>query len=351
MRKYLRINYSRTTLEQVQKELGEYGFKFKAEQYLNDDSETLYLDEDFSDLIVIPSVYFADLKSKPIVEEGRLIFQDKASLYAPRYIASFLKDKSGEIIEARSGCGTRVSYLSLLLPKSKIHAFEGRPTRLESLRTHLERNNCTNAGIISHSFITSQPRDFPEVTTVIVEPPSSGTAVMDRLGFLLQEEEFPAQDLSQKDILSLQRTQISYLKHAFTFTNANHIIYVTRSVNKMENFDVVNYFLDRNGDKWELQCVMPEKLQDSNASENEECLFVRPSDDHGNGIFIAHFHRKGTDLEPEEETMIEEESGMALAAEEGFVFGTELEQKQLPKTKKKPKRTARKLALSKVYFK
>ena len=44
--------------------------------------------------------------------------------------------------------------------------------------------------IVESSFISSDVRDpaYEEVSTVIVEPPNSGTAIIDKLGYLLQEE-------------------------------------------------------------------------------------------------------------------------------------------------------------------
>jgi 16S rRNA C967 or C1407 C5-methylase (RsmB/RsmF family) len=299
MPKTLRINSLQTTLDQIEQEFDNLGFKFSRDP--TTDIETMYLDEDFPELIVVPSIYFGELKASPLVTEGRLIFQDKASMYAPKHLVHSLASTypKAEIIDARSGCGNRTSYLSQLT-KSRVYAFEGRPTRVESLRNHLSINSAENVEIVPNAFITSQSRDFPNVGAIIVEPPSSGSAVMDRLGFLLQEEEFPSQQYTNKDLLSLKRTQISYLKHAFSFPSVEHIVYVTRSTSEVENQQVVNEVLERNGVDWELQCVMPGIVQETGAGESGYCLNIPPSEEYGNGIFVAHFMKKNIPVREEE---------------------------------------------------
>jgi 16S rRNA C967 or C1407 C5-methylase (RsmB/RsmF family) len=308
MPKTLRINYHQTSLEEIEHEFENLGLKFSREE--TSDADCMYLDDDFPELIVVPSIYFGDLKATPLVTEGKLVFQDKASMYAPKHLVNSLASTNpkAEIIDARSGCGNRTSYLSYLT-KSRVYAFEGRPTRVESLRNHLAVNAAANVEIVPNAFITSQSRDFPNVGAIIVEPPSSGSAVMDRLGFLLQEEEFPSQQYTNKDLLSLKRTQLSFLKHAFSFPSVEHIVYVTRSTSEVENQQVVNEVLDRNGVDWELQCVMPDIVQHTEEGKSSECLNIPPSQEYGNGVFVAHFIKKNI---PIREEKVEE---VALVAE------------------------------------
>lgn len=57
--------------------------------------------------------------------------------------------------------------------------------------------------------------EFAKVTSIIIEPGNSGSAIMDKLGYLLQEEVFPVDHLPKKDLHELKRQQIVNLKHAF----------------------------------------------------------------------------------------------------------------------------------------
>ncbi|KAJ3378581.1 putative methyltransferase nsun7 [Lobulomyces angularis] len=344
MAKTLRINTARTSLEEVISEFQKYNFKFVPEPLnLNNEvtKNTMYLDQDFPELIQVPSVIFAELKSKPFVTEGKLIFQDKASLYPVKHFISQIKGHLGTIVDARAGCGTRLSFLSNFIKsyansnlKSKngenkpfkLIAFESRPARFESLKSRLKIQNVLNVAsneeikIFDTNFISCDVRDpiFSNVKTIFVEPPSSGTAVIDKLGYLLQEEEFPNQNHSAKDFVVFKKQQINFLKHAFLFPNVEHIIYSTRSTRQEENEQVVEDIMNRFGVEWELNCVMPDMTQNLEDHEYEECLALKPTES-GNGIFIAHFQKIASEVE------VAVQPAEINQNEEAFVAPTEME--------------------------
>ncbi|KAJ3221782.1 putative methyltransferase nsun7 [Clydaea vesicula] len=316
MAKTLRINTARTSLEEVISEFQKYNFKFVPEPLnLNNEvtKNTMYLDQDFPELIQVPSVIFAELKSKPFVTEGKLIFQDKASLYPVKHFISQIKGHLGTIVDARAGCGTRLSFLSNFIKsyansnlKSKngenkpfkLIAFESRPARFESLKSRLKIQNVLNVAsneeikIFDTNFISCDVRDpiFSNVKTIFVEPPSSGTAVIDKLGYLLQEE----------------------------VPNVEHIIYSTRSTRQEENEQVVEDIMNRFGVEWELNCVMPDMTQNLEDHEYEECLALKPTES-GNGIFIAHFQKIASEVE------VAVQPAEINQNEEAFVAPTEME--------------------------
>ncbi len=145
-----------------------------------------------------------------------------------------------------------------------------------------------------------------QATVLVLEPPNSGTAIVDRLGYLLQEEEFPNERYTPKDLQDLRSHQIQLLRHAFAFQSLEHIVYITRSGHREENEDVVRECLLRFGAAWELSCCLPNIASASTSIEAEggaeaqegaeyaECLKVAPSDLDGNGIFVACFSKKPT---------------------------------------------------------
>ncbi|KAJ3322157.1 putative methyltransferase nsun7 [Blyttiomyces sp. JEL0837] len=181
--------------------------------------------------------------------------EDKASAYGVKHIATLLED-GGEVIDTRAGC---------------------------------------DVDVIDSDFITSDATDptFNRVTTIIVEPPNSGTAIVDKLGYMLQEEEFPNDLYSQKDLAQLRRQQSNMLKHAFEFPNVQNIVYLTRTTNPDENELLVHELLKNNEEHWELSCVLPDIINDQEYDwEIEECLKIAPSRE-GNGVFITCFTRKG----------------------------------------------------------
>lgn len=56
---------------------------------------------------------------------------------------------------------------------------------------------------------------------------------------MLQEEEYPVDHVTQKDLYVLKRQQIAVLKHAFKFPSVKNIMYLTRSIHSEENEQVV----------------------------------------------------------------------------------------------------------------
>ncbi|KAJ3083683.1 hypothetical protein HK102_000952, partial [Quaeritorhiza haematococci] len=316
------------------------------------DVVTLERDQDFDDMLVVPSQVFTILKNHPIVTEGRLVCQDKASFFAPHHVHNYLKWKANagttsgrnsiadqtqktvnpaqpiHIIDARAGCGTKLAHLSALMGDViHVYAFENRVSRLESLKAKLKLQGANNVTVLEDDFLTCDVDDpmFAEVSVVICEPPNSGTAIMDKLGYLLQEEEFPNDQYSHQDLLALKRRQLAYLSQAFSFPKVTSVVYMTRSIHPEENEQIVSHVMDRitvaklTGNVavksgispnpfstakgvWELTCVLPEiVIERQHEYEYEECLKIRPTEE-GNGVFIAHFHRELSVPKPPEET-------------------------------------------------
>jgi hypothetical protein len=101
MPKTLRINYHQASLEEIEHEFENLGLKFSRED--TSDADCMYLDDDFPEFFVVPS-------------EGKFVFQDKASMYAPKHLVNSFASTNpkAEIIAARSGCGNRTSYHSTI---------------------------------------------------------------------------------------------------------------------------------------------------------------------------------------------------------------------------------------------
>ncbi|KAJ3128101.1 hypothetical protein HK098_005155 [Nowakowskiella sp. JEL0407] len=290
MPKYLRVNTLLTTPKQISSELLSSGYQFSPQE--------IQTDAEFPDLFIVSSPVYDKLKNSPMCLEGRLVFQDKCTLFAPKHLEKYvfrdLEVDSLEVIEARAGCGVRVSHISSLMKnKGKIFAFENRISRLESLKARLSNQSVQNVEVIEEDFLACDPNDskYANVKIIICEPANSGSAIIDKLGFLLQEEEFPIDSHSQKDLLSLKHQQLLTLKHAFKFPNVTAVLYITRSIQKEENESVVDDILETSCNDWDLSCVLPDMISEKKFEyEIEDCLKIRPSDS-GNGIYIACFQR------------------------------------------------------------
>ncbi|KAI9199691.1 uncharacterized protein BJ171DRAFT_570263 [Polychytrium aggregatum] len=252
-------------------------------------ADVICLDFDFDDVLVIPADYYEALKLSPPVVEGRLIFQDKASMYGLRHLKTLISPDA-QVIDARAGCGTKTSHLADILgSKGRIFAFESRKSRYETLVSRLKTHGIKNVEAVDMDFMNIDVRDplYSQVSVVVIEPPNSGTSIIDKLGYLLQEEEFPYDQHTQKDLFSLKRQQYNMIKHALQLPSVKTILYITRSTHQEENEQVVEEIMDRMGATWELSCVLPEIINERTEEyEYEECLKISPSDS-GNGVFIA----------------------------------------------------------------
>ncbi|KAI8906571.1 S-adenosyl-L-methionine-dependent methyltransferase [Powellomyces hirtus] len=308
MPKCLRINRFKTTKDAIMEEL-------EQSRTTSSFRTDVIVDPDFEDLLVVSPDRFNEIKASKAVTEGRLIVEDKTSFWLPQHIRSLLpsmpdEGKEIQVLDARAGCGIKALHLaSALNTVGKVFACESRPGRLESLKSHKEIQGCKNLDIISADFTSLSGDDprFTDVSIVIVEPLNSGTGILDKLGYLLQEEEFPNEQYSQKDLWALKSQQLSILRHAFSFPNIKAVVYVTRSINAEENEHVVQETLDGIGEEWELGCVLPEvPVMRNEEYEFEECLKILPTESTGNGIFIASFQLVPPAPEEEEEFSLDD---------------------------------------------
>lgn len=80
---------------------------------------------------------------------------------------------------------------------------------------------------------------------------------------------------------------------------------MTRSSHCEENEQVVDELLERYGVEWELQEILPEFYNEKLSSESAGCLTVLPSENNGNGVFLAQFRLKKLSIPAEEEVAVE----------------------------------------------
>ncbi|KAI9091293.1 S-adenosyl-L-methionine-dependent methyltransferase [Phlyctochytrium arcticum] len=288
MPKCLRVNTKKTTRAQIMNDLS---------RYADERGQTdIIVDPDFDDLLVVSPTRFSDIKASRFIVDGKLIFEDKTNFWGPQHIRTLLPALSSQfgeihILDARAGCGIKALHLASVIDgMGKLIACESRPGRLDSFRMHCQAQGCENIEILEQDFVDVNPQDprFAKVSVVVVEPPNSGSAVLDKLGYLLQEEEFPNDQYSQKDLWSLKTQQLGMLRHALSFPNVQMVLYITRSIHPEENEQVVMEALSSTPTPWELAYVLPEvPVERHDDFELEECLKIPPSEQTGNGIFIA----------------------------------------------------------------
>lgn len=290
--RWVRINTLRSTLEE---QLKSTFSDFKVVSSLADvmkattSSETtqrlLYLDRHIPDLLAIPRKI--DLSGTPAYQDGKLIFQDKASCFP----ASLLDVSSidGDIIDACAAPGNKTSHLASFLQtkatfaseKRRIWAIEKDKARASTLEKVIQWTGANGLVRIcaAKDFTQLDPlaKQWRQVEAILLDPSCSGSGILDRddgvdlilperdrcisvhplksgkkarsrkqpLAAKLPSSPDPARWLSSKDdeqksrLTSLATFQLKLLTHAFRFPSARRIVYSTCSIHEIENEQVV----------------------------------------------------------------------------------------------------------------
>lgn len=308
--RWIRINTIKTKFEDVIEDLENKGFN-KVDSVDDIQQKEYYIDEYIPNLIgVSPKTKITSFKS---YLNGEIIIQDRASCF-PAFI---LNPKAGKdvIIDACAAPGNKTTHLAMLLKnfKSSVFAFERDQNRGQTLKKMLKTAgalNCVKPTIAD--FTSTDPKEFDQVTGLLVDPSCSGSGIFDRS----LKQEYDEQRLTK-----LSSFQFSIMKHALSFRNANKVIYSTCSIHAQEDEKVVvdlllnqdiqdaGWRLAKRSEiipKWERRGLVEEFKSFENPEELAGgCIRVLPKVDGGIGFFAALFIRNG--YGEEEETEEEEE--------------------------------------------
>jgi len=246
-----------------------------------------------------PSVRFHEDESW---SSGRIILQDKASCF-PAAVLSPPAEDGAYVIDATAAPGNKTTHLSALMQnRGKLFAFERDKKRFATLRTMIAKAHCTNVEPINTDFLTTDPSDerFGRVTHILLDPSCSGSGIVNRLDYLLGDDEQQDDDGEDARLAKLASFQLMMIRHAMKFRGVQKIVYSTCSVHEVENEEVVAQALaspEALAGKFTLcprKSVLPSwsrrglsaKLGESDADAVIRCS---PNEDHTNGFFVSCF--------------------------------------------------------------
>ena len=275
-----------------------------------------------------------------MVEDGRLILQDKASCMPPyvllqdyNFESTYNKSNVEEIankawveftnyckkqenlyaLDACSAPGNKTSFLAALFQErqellcktgsvdfdlNKIYGCEIDKSRFQLLETMMKKAGADLVEPKNVDFLKLSPTDanFRNVNFMVVDPTCSSSGLIhERLDQRLKWA-YPTPTLlasEAKKVLNLGIFQTSIVSHAMSFPSLVRITYSTCSINNEENEDVVKKVLELHPE-FELIPALPSwPNRGLSIIENGNyCIRCDPLKDGTHGFFVALFQRK-----------------------------------------------------------
>lgn len=258
------------------------------------------------------------ITSTQAYKDGEIIIQDRASCFPGHILNEDPLDIHYEVIDACAAPGNKTTHAASYLPnqESVVYAFERDSKRVEILKKMSERatgKKNKNLIQITHAdFLTTNPKDFNNVTGLVVDPSCSGSGIFGRA----LEDSFNEQDsenIDKERLNKLAAFQFKIVKHAMQFPKARKVVYSTCSIHAEENEKVVIDLLTDPEIKkqgWTLaprEIVIPnwerrgweEEFTSLSADPEERkrlaggCVRAMPKLDGGIGFFAACFIKEG----------------------------------------------------------
>ncbi|KAK6202517.1 S-adenosyl-L-methionine-dependent methyltransferase [Scheffersomyces amazonensis] len=260
------------------------------------------------------------ITSTPAYERGEVIIQDRASCFPAHILNQNPNDIHKYVIDACAAPGNKTTHCASLLPPDQsdavVYAFERDTKRVEILKTMcgraLGKDKKSLIQITHADFTTTDPKDFKDVTGLVVDPSCSGSGIFGRALEDAQKEEAAEEQVDTERLTKLAGFQFKIVKHAMKFPSARKVVYSTCSIHPHENERVVvdllldpeiksaGWRLDKRENvipNWERRGWKEEftSLADGDEKKCEQlaggCVRSVPKEDGGIGFFAACFVR------------------------------------------------------------
>jgi putative methyltransferase len=236
MKKYARINLLKVPVSDQQSCLMEV-------QRLIPKAE---MDDLIPALIVLPPE--RSLGQHALVQEGKLIIQDKASCFPSQCLYDAWQTSArGDLVDCCAAPGNKTSHLAALLSKHsgvhKIFAFDKDVKRANLLKLRMAEAGADSVVTTNTDFLSLDVNsvEYSQVTGVLLDPSCSGSGVARALERVIASSKGTNYDAERLN--KLRNFQLEALKKAMTFPAAVHVVYSTCSINIEENESVVEEVL------------------------------------------------------------------------------------------------------------
>ena len=267
-------------------------------------------------LVVLPPG--RSLGQHPLVKDGHLIIQDKASCFPSQCLFDWWEiNKTGDIIDACAAPGNKTSHVAALVSRHKfstdckIFAFDKDPKRSKLLSDRMLQAGAENVYVSNADFLSLNVHDeeYKSVSCILLDPSCSGSGVFRDISRVLERSiDIPCKESGRLE--NLRSFQVAALKKAMLFPAVQCVVYSTCSIFTEENESVVAEILagcdsqvtsSTSGAscRWTLS-DLPERFQGwprrgvehagLSYAQQQQLLRCEPSDGL-NGFFVAMFKK------------------------------------------------------------
>ena len=216
------------------------------------------------------------LKSN-LFKHGLISIQDPAA----GAVVNLLDLKKGDtVLDVCAAPGTKSTFISEIIGcKGKVYAYDSNEQRIETAKSDLSRNGLNN--------IIWEQKDakidiYPTSKKILVDVPCTGTGVIGKKPDIKWRR-------NPRDINEMSKLQFQILQHMSKFLEIGGImIYSTCSIEKEENWDVVELFLKYNVN---FKLVKITNFQYPEWIDSNGCLMTIPYKHKVSGIFAAKLNK------------------------------------------------------------
>lgn len=235
--RYARVNHVLSGFKDVVKHLSPNFERAKGVTPRNLGPRQFMVDEHLGkELLVFPPR--TDLHACPLVLQGKLILQDKASCL-PAYLLA--PPPGAHVVDCCAAPGNKTTHLvSTMRNKGHVYAFDRSPERYKLLQGMVGRSGansitqCILADFLEYDLESTDWAD--SVTHVLCDPSCSGSGIGH------------TEEMKPERLLQLAEFQFKILCKSLSFPNVKRVSYSTCSVNALENEYVVSLVLAQNPD-------------------------------------------------------------------------------------------------------
>ncbi len=260
---WIRVNTLKATPEEVLEKLKELNIYAKQHTYLKQ-------------AIQISS--FQNVRDSSLFKEGKIIVQDLSSML-PAYILS--PQSNHRILDMCAAPGGKTTQISAIMKNTgEVVACDIHTHRVKLIEENLTRLNVSNVNCIVSDARNLSEKYNEYFDSILLDAPCSGLGVLNRRADLRWNKR-------RADIDSLVSLQESLLDEATKYLKPGGIlIYSTCTLNKKENEEQLNVFLEKHSD-FEL---VPFELFGQECLEGYKTIY--PFLDESDGFFVSKLQRK-----------------------------------------------------------